>query len=57
MRMSAPTRHARLVTPHNTPPHARPPTLVSTALRANYRRGRWFESTAAHHESDLKETT
>jgi hypothetical protein len=37
-----------LFRPHNTPPFARPPTLGSTALRANYRGGTWFESTAAH---------
>jgi len=29
-------------------PYALPATLVSTALRAGCRGGRWFESTAAH---------
>ena len=36
---------------HNTPPYGRPPTLEPTAFRANYRGGRWFESTAAHTNS------
>src|SRR5262249_6490804 len=35
--------------PDNAPDYARPRTLEPAALRANYRRGRWFESTAAHH--------
>jgi hypothetical protein len=33
--------------PDNTPPYAWRLTLVSTALWANYRGGRWFESIAA----------
>src|SRR5450759_868930 len=37
--------------PRNTRLYARPPTLVSTALRACYRGGPWFEFTAAHHDS------
>lgn len=35
-------------TPDNTPPYARHATLEPTALSANYRGGRWLESTAAH---------
>jgi len=30
---------------------------LGAALTPRYRGGRWFESTAAHHESDLQQTT
>src|SRR5712692_5873632 len=46
--MQARLRSQSSQTPDNTPPYDQAPTLVRTSLSANYRGGRWFESTAAH---------
>jgi hypothetical protein len=40
--------------PDNTGSFKERPTFASRPLKADYRGGRWFESTAAHHSVDAR---